>query len=176
MKSLFIGGVKSGKSLLAEQYTKDLCTAKKLTKPVYLATSEFTDSEMLKRISLHQEQRKNLFITIEEPVAIVQTISQLEPNQVILIECITMWLNNMLYHNYSHSYIYEQLQLLLKLPQQLVFVLNDVGGGIIPDNALAREFIDLSGKSSQLLAVGCQQVFFCIAGIKQQLKPSLPVC
>ncbi len=170
MKTLFIGGIKSGKSLHAEQYALHLSKKNKAPKNIYLATCEVYDAQMLERIETHKEQRKNNFTTLEEPIHIAKAIQQFKPNQIILIECITMWLNNMLYHKYSHPEIFNQLEEVLTLPHSLIFVLNDVGSGIIPDNVLAREFIDLSGKVSQLLSKNCEQVFFCIAGLKQQLK------
>jgi len=170
MKSLFIGGIKSGKSLLAEQYTLEFCYQHNLQKPIYLATSEFIDEEMQERINKHQQQRQDSFITIEESLNLSQTITHFDQNQTILIECISIWLNNMLYHKYNHDKIFQQINNLLKLPQNIIFVQNDVGNGIIPDNKLAREYIDLSGKISQHIAESCQEVYFCIAGLKQQIK------
>ena len=170
MKSLFIGGIKSGKSIQAEQYTLNYCLKNNLQKPIYLATCEFKDEEMQQRINHHQQQRQDSFISIEEPIYLSETITHYDPNQVILIECISIWLNNMLYHKFNHDKIFQQINKLLQLPQHLIFVQNDVGSGIIPDNKLAREYLDLSGKISQQLGESCQEVFFCIAGLKQQLK------
>ncbi|MFK5895161.1 MAG: bifunctional adenosylcobinamide kinase/adenosylcobinamide-phosphate guanylyltransferase [Pseudomonadota bacterium] len=170
MKCLFIGGIKSGKSLQAEQFTVNFSQQNNLLKPVYLATCEFKDEEMLKRINKHQQQRKNLFVTIEEALYLDKTISNFDPQQIILIECVSIWLNNMLYHKFSHDQIFQQVRTILQLPHHLVFVQNDVGCGIIPDNPLAREYLDLSGKISQLLGQTCDHVFFCIAGLKQQMK------
>jgi len=170
MKSLFIGGVKSGKSLQAEQFALNFCQKNNLMKPIYLATSEFKDKEMQQRINNHQQQRQDKFITIEEALYVDKTISQLDSEQVIIIECISIWLNNMLYHQFSHKQILQQINTIAELPQHLIFVQNDVGCGIIPDNPLAREYLDLSGKISQLLGQTCDQVFFCIAGLKQKIK------
>jgi len=170
MKTLFIGGIKSGKSLQAEQYTLDYCSQNKLQKPIYLATSEFKDEEMLKRIMQHQQQRKDSFITIEEPLNLHETIVHFDPEQTILLECISIWLNNMLYHKFNHAKIFQQIYKLIELPHNIIFVQNDIGSGIIPDNQLAREYLDLSGKISQQLGEKCQEVYFCIAGLKQQLK------
>ena len=163
MKTLFIGGVKSGKSKLAEAYI-----LKNPDKPLYLATTEFIDAELRSRIAHHQDNRKDFFTTIEEPLDLAKEIGK--HKQAVLIECLTMWLNNMLYHKKSHDDIFKELDLVLSLPNEIVFVLNDVGSGIIPDNALAREFVDLSGKVSQKIAQACDEVYLVTAGLQQRLK------
>ena len=169
MKTLFIGGIKSGKSLNAETY---LLTQQKLVtnnqKPYYLATTEFVDDEIQKRIDIHQKRREAQFITIEEPLDLVKQVSLLE--QPVLIECTTMWINNMLYHNRTKEQILEHIETLMQLDTDIVFVHNDVGCGIIPDNALAREYIDISGIVSQIIATECDEVYHCIAGIATKIK------
>lgn len=164
MKALFIGGVKSGKSFLAEKYA--LKHAK--TKPIYLATTEFIDEGMSERIEAHKMQREDNFITIEEALNLNQAISK--QNDIILVECVSMWINNMLYHEKSFEDIQKEMELVLAQEKNIVFVLNDVGSGIIPDNALAREFVDISGKLSQLIASQCDEVFHVIAGIGSKIK------
>lgn len=164
MKALFIGGIKSGKSLNAETF------ALKHSKlpPIYLATTEFIDAQMKERIEQHKLQRNENFLTLEEPLNLVEAVRPLKT--LVLIECTSMWMNNMLYHGFSYDDIQEHVHKLLALPQDIVFVLNDVGSGIIPDNALAREFIDISGKISQILGKNCDSVFHCIAGIATKIK------
>jgi len=164
MSALFIGGIKSGKSFLAEKYA--LKHAKK--KPIYLATTEFIDSEMQKRIQAHKMQRAENFITLEEPLELLKVIQTTE--DIVLIECVSMWINNMLYHKKSFQDMERQMKLLLQEKKELVFVLNDVGAGIIPENALAREFIDISGRISQLIAREVDDVFHVIAGIGTKIK------
>jgi len=164
MKALFIGGIKSGKSKNAENFT--IKHADK--KPYYLATTEFIDEEMAKKIELHKIQREDNFITIEESLELTKSIS--ECNDVVLVECLSMWINNMLYHKRSKEQIFKEIDELLSLDRSIVFVLNDVGTGIIPDNKLAREFIDLSGIISQKIASKCDEVFHTIAGISTRLK------
>ena len=164
VKALFIGGIKSGKSFLAEQYT--LKHAK--SKPFYLATTEFIDTEMQERIEAHKLQRQESFTTLEEPLKLCQAI---EPtDDIILVECVSMWINNMLYHKQNYDAIKKEIRTICSLEKEIVFVLNDVGSGIIPDNALAREFVDISGKISQLLAQECDEVFHVIAGIGSKIK------
>ena len=81
-----------------------------------------------------------------------------------------MWLNNMLYHQIAETAILQELEAVLLLPIDLVLVHNEVGFGIIPDNKLARQFVDLSGKAAQLMAQHCEQVFFCSAGLMLAMK------
>ncbi len=164
MKTLFIGGIKSGKSINAQNYiiknSKD--------KPIYLATTEFIDAGMKQRIDEHIENRADDFITVEEPLNIYEVIKNTQ--NYILVECISMWINNMLYHGFNLNDMKIELMKILKLDKTIVFVINDVGSGIIPDNSLAREFIDISGKLSQLIANECEEVYHTIAGISTRIK------
>jgi adenosylcobinamide kinase/adenosylcobinamide-phosphate guanylyltransferase len=164
VKALFIGGIKSGKSFLAEKYA--ITHAKK--KPIYLATTEFIDSEMSERIKAHKTQRRDTFTTLEEPLKLSNAISQTK--DIALVECVSMWINNMLYHGSDYEDIKKEIKMVLALDKDVVFVLNDVGSGIIPDNALARKYIDISGKISQIIARECNEVFHVIAGIGTKIK------
>jgi len=163
-KALFIGGIKSGKSLNAEIYTLN----SSLQKPIYLATTEFIDDEMQKRIDAHKLQRSAKFETLEEPLKLYEVISKQE--SAVLVECLSIWINNMLHHGFGFEEMKRELEAVLALDKTVVFVLNDVGCGIIPDNALAREFIDISGKLSQLIASKCDEVYHTIAGISTRIK------
>ncbi len=168
MKTLFIGGIKSGKSLLAEQYILNQKLETKKQSLYYLATTEFVDEEIQKRIEIHQKRRETQFITIEEPLNLVKKVSSLD--QPVLIECTTMWINNMLYHNRTKEQIFEHIETLMQLDHDIVIVHNDVGSGIIPDNALAREYVDISGIVAQMIAAQCSEVYHCIAGISTRIK------
>ena len=165
MKILIIGGVKSGKSRHAEQLILEMA---KGIKPVYLATSEFNDSEMKKRITSHRQRRGNKFETLEEPLCLA---SVLRKNQCpVLIECLTMWLNNALHHKYSERKVFAEIDNLLSLECDVVFVINEVGLGIIPENPLARKFLDLSGRIAQKLGEACDEVIWCVAGNTIRIK------
>lgn len=164
MKTLFIGGVKSGKSRLAEDYILNIPSPKRY----YLATTEFIDDEMRQRIMAHQQRRQDRFITIEEPLRLLEILQNTQGP--VLVECITIWLNNLLYHNVQEEAILQELDAVMALPLELVLVQNEVGLGIIPDNPQARRFADLSGKAAQLIAQHCSKVFFCCAGISLRLK------
>jgi adenosylcobinamide kinase / adenosylcobinamide-phosphate guanylyltransferase len=165
MKTLFIGGVKSGKSRLAEAYILEQAGA---DKPCYLATTEFFDDEMQARVAIHQQRRKDSFITLEEPVKLFDALEQCQ--RPVLIECVSMWLNNLLYHQIPESDILQELEAMLQLPCNMVLVHNEVGLGVIADNPLGRQFVDLSGKAAQLMGQYCDEVFFCCAGLKMKLK------
>jgi adenosylcobinamide kinase / adenosylcobinamide-phosphate guanylyltransferase len=167
MKTLFIGGVKSGKSQLAEDYILRHLPPHS-DKPYYLATTELLDDEMRERVRIHQQRRQQHFITLEEPIKLHATLQYCEAP--VLVECVTIWLNNMLYHQIPETDILQELEAVLLLPYELVLVHNEVGLGIIPDNQLARQFVDLSGKAAQLMAQHCERVFFCSAGLKLAMK------
>lgn len=163
MTILFIGGVKSGKSRLAEKRALELCD-----QPLYLATTEIMDDEMLHRVSCHKEQRDERFRLIEEGVNIGDALEQ--ESSLVLVECMSMWLNNMLYYKRSDDEIFEELAKLLDQDADRVFVLNDVGSGIIPIDALSRKFVDLSGLIAQKIAQKSDEVYHCIAGIETRIK------
>lgn len=165
MKVLYIGGMKSGKSRLAEARTLALAPGQK---PYYLATTEIMDDEMHDRVARHKAQRQERFETVEEPVKLYETLQAFE--RPVLVECLSIWLNNMLYYGGDEAAIDAEIDRILGLEKDLVFVLNDVGSGIIPDNALARQFVDLSGRIAQRIAAACDEVYFCIAGLERRMK------
>lgn len=165
MKTLFIGGIKSGKSRLAEAF---ILEQEALDKPYYLATTEFFDEEMRARILIHQQRRQDLFVTLEEPVKLFGALQACQ--RPVLVECISMWLNNQLYHQIPETDILQELQAVLQLQCDMVLVHNEVGLSVVSDNRLARQFVDLSGKAAQLMGQYCDQVFFCSAGLKMKMK------
>ena len=163
-KALFIGGIQSGKSFNAEQYILNISK----NKPMYLATTEFIDKGMRKKIALHKKQRANRFKTKEVPLKLYNVIKK--TNKPVLVECISVWLNNMLYHGFKHDDIYKELSKILSLNKTIIFVLNDVSASVISDNKLAREFVDISGKISQQISSSCDEVYHVIAGISTKIK------
>lgn len=165
MKILYIGGQKSGKSRLAEAKALSLANNQK---PYYVATSEAMDVEMTQRIERHKAQRADNFTSIEAPTALYDTLSQLDG--VILVECLSVWINNMLYYGKDEEMIYGELERALALDKTIVFVLNEVGGGIIPENPLARRFVDISGRVGQTTAAACEEVYLCAVGLGIRMK------
>ena len=163
-KTLFIGGIKSGKSINAQNYILKNSTQK----PNYLATTEFIDEGMQERIDAHKLSRSDNFETIEEPLHLYDVMVKSE--RAVLVECVSMWISNMLYHGFTFLEMQSEMQMVLELDCEIVFVLNNVGSGVIADNKLAREFIDASGKLSQFIALNCDEVYHTIAGISTRIK------
>jgi len=164
MKTLFIGGIKSGKSQNAQNYI----LKNSIFKPIYLATTEFIDEEMQLKITQHQQNRKDDFVTVEEPLKLYEVASNTK--EAIIIECVSMWINNMLYHKFGFNDMLKELKKLFTLQNDIVFVFNDVGSSIVANNKLAREFVNISGKLAQYIASECDEVYHNIAGISTKIK------
>ncbi len=164
MKALFVGGIKSGKSKNAEEYT--LKHSK--TKPIYLATTEFFDEEMSEKVKRHKVDRGDKFETLEESLNLLKVIQN--QDSIILVECISMWINNMIYHDFSEEDITKQIKELSSRHVDIVFVINDVSCSVVSDNSLVRKFVDINGRISQLLASSCQEVYNTVAGISVKIK------
>ncbi len=165
--SLVLGGARSGKSRFAE----DLALKSGLSR-CYLATAEAFDQEMENRISRHQEDRGLAWQTIEEPVELVQALTKhSSENTVILVDCLTLWLSNLMGRNMEIGPAFSKLIGCLDgLEGQVIFVSNEVGQGIVPDNKMARDFRDEAGRLHQMLAEKANDVYFITAGLSQKLK------
>jgi adenosylcobinamide kinase/adenosylcobinamide-phosphate guanylyltransferase len=164
MRALFIGGIKSGKSKNAENY---ILTFTK-EKPIYLATTEFFDEEISARVAKHKTQRAGKFTTLEEPLNLYDVITKQEAP--ILLECVSMWINNMLYHGKNEEEILATLTAITSTNANIVFVINDVSCSVIGENALVRDFVDINGRVSQFLAQKCEEVYNTVAGISVRIK------
>ena len=165
MKVLITGGVKSGKSQFAEKRCQKLVCKEK---PIYLATSEIIDAEMQQRIFVHQQRRQNQFLTVEEPLELARCMKEFR--SAVLVECMSMWINNMLYHQKTEQSIMKEVDCIMKLTIPMILVINDVGMGVIPNNSLARQFVDISGKVAQMVGQRAHEVHFCVAGQVLQIK------
>ncbi len=167
--TLVLGGARSGKSTYAEQ----LAVASGKPK-LYLATAEAFDVEMRERIDLHQKRRGNGWTTLEIPTALEQAL--LAPdycNHVILVDCLTLWLSNLLCNELDvEAHITQLLETLKESQAQVILVSNEVGQGIVPDNALARKFRDYSGITHQKVAAMADCVVWMVAGIPSIIKGS----
>ena len=170
-KTLILGGAKSGKTSLALKLAEARCP-----NPVYLATAQAWDEEMRVRIQRHKEERGPAWTTLEEPVEIAAALSSHSGGgRVILVDCLTMWLNNLMsgpeaWEDVAARRSEELAGLLPGLPGGVILVANEVGLGIVPENRLARVFRDLAGALNQRLAKVCDQVVFCSAGLPLALK------
>ena len=165
--TLVLGGARSGKSRHAEAMVE--------SQPgpcVYLATAQAGDSEMAARIAAHRARRGGRWSTVEEPLDVVEALSgACGPDRAVLVDCLTLWLSNLL--GAERPVAAECGRLLAALPElagPVVFVSNEVGQGVVPDNALARAFVDHAGRLHQDLAAAAQRVVFMTAGLPHELK------
>jgi len=165
---LVLGGARSGKTGFAERLAM-----RAGERPLYLATAQALDAEMLERVKLHQEQRHKRFATLEEPIELAASLrSAARTHDVILVDCLTLWITNLLGANLNVAAAVDELA--AALPEidtaRVILVSNEVGLGIVPDNALARMFRDLAGAAHQRLAEICTGVHFVVAGLPMTLK------
>lgn len=173
-KIIFItGGVRSGKSQFALEIGKKFLGPK-----AYLATAQAWDEEMRDRIKKHQESRPSEWKTIEEPREIVQTIKEEgEKFCLILIDCLTLWISNLLLAGWPAEKILTETDDILKACRQskcsFIMVSNEVGWGIVPDNEAARYFRDIAGMVHQKMAQEADEVYLMVCGLPQILKKHL---
>ena len=164
--TLIIGGAASGKS----GYAENLCF--QTEKPrAYIATAQAFDDEMKTKISEHRAQRGANWTTIEAPLDVANVLTARPKDEVVLLDCATLWLTNVLLA--EQDITAAQTALLAAIagcPAQLVVVSNEVGHGIVPDNALSRQFRNAQGRLNQALAAQADHVVQVIAGLPQVLK------
>ncbi|MBD8875704.1 bifunctional adenosylcobinamide kinase/adenosylcobinamide-phosphate guanylyltransferase [Roseibium polysiphoniae] len=167
--TLVFGGARSGKSRFAE----DLAVKSGLNR-LYVATSPIIDAEMHERVAQHRAQRGEHWRTLEEELDLAGVLDcEAGPETVILIDCLTLWLNNLIYRERDVATETARLaEALRHLKGPCVLVSNEVGMGIVPDNPLARSFRDLQGRLNQDIAAVVRQVIFVAAGLPLILKPS----
>lgn len=165
---LVLGGARSGKSAYAERVVVASAPA-----AIYLATAASGDAEMAERIRRHQARRGAGWTTIEEPLDLCGALGTLaRPERPILVDCLTLWLSNLMHDGRAVAAEAARLTALLPhLAGPVVFVANEVGLGIVPDNALAREFRDHAGRLNQDVAAAVDAVVFLAAGLPLTLKP-----
>lgn len=169
MQTLILGGARSGKSGLAER----LATASG-REVVYIATSQPGDGEMAERIAHHRARRPAHWDCVEEPLALASALrTSARPDRVLLVDCLTLWLSNLLGDADPGRFIAERDALLATLPAlpgDVLFVSNEVGLGIVPMGELTRRFVDEAGRLHQSLATHCDRVLFVAAGLPLTLK------
>ena len=169
--SFVLGGARSGKSLHAETLAKTQHTAS--GQLVYLATAQIFDEEMQARMDLHKQRRGPEWVLAEAPVDLVDTLRRFEhPDNVILIDCLSVWMTNLIIGEHDIAAHRDSLIAHLAIGiSSLIFVASETGLGIVPDNALSRQFRDESGRLNQMVAMASDDVFFVTAGIAQKIKP-----
>lgn len=183
-RSLIFGGARSGKSAYAEQLALRL-SAEGGKRVIYLATAAAADSEMQQRIAHHQSRRPADWQTIEQTLALGAAIQEYsQPGTVLLIDCLTVWLSNLLFSTGAEfpeigqitppaifaEQRKEMLDALGQAKGDVILVSNEVGMGIVPMGAISRWFVDEAGRLNQSVAAGCEQVVWVAAGLPLFLK------
>jgi adenosylcobinamide kinase/adenosylcobinamide-phosphate guanylyltransferase len=173
---MITGGARSGKSSYAENLAKKIPGSR-----AYIATAPVLDDEMARRVARHQEQRKDDgWDTIEEELKLFEAIKKADNHTTILVDCLTLRINNLLYaaekknQQINEDDINEQCSCLKKVCHEfdgnIIFVINEVGMGIVPDNPLSRLFRDLSGRCAQNIAQFANKVVLVSCGLPLVLK------
>jgi adenosylcobinamide kinase / adenosylcobinamide-phosphate guanylyltransferase len=172
MRTLILGGARSGKSALAERLAMESGHD-----VVYIATAQAHDAEMAARIAHHCASRPAHWRCVEEPLALADAlIAHARPGRCVLVDCLTLWLSNLLGVDDSARLERERAALLDALPSltgQVLLVSNEVGLGVVPMGELTRRFVDEAGRLHQTLAGRCERVLFVAAGLPLALKGSL---
>jgi adenosylcobinamide kinase/adenosylcobinamide-phosphate guanylyltransferase len=163
--TLVIGGARSGKSRYAEQLVMSLPPPW-----TYVATAERTDDEMSARIAEHRARRGGQWQTVEAPLDLAGQL-EAKPDATMLVDCLTLWLSNVMFADRDVDAEMARLEAVIDARKSpLVLVSNEVGSGIVPDNALARKFRDLQGRLNQRIAARAQRVVLVVAGLPMTLK------
>ena len=171
-----IGGARSGKSSFALNEASKIKGQK-----AYIATAEALDSEMKVRIERHKKDRGNNWDTYEEPLKIIDILSDIKTKyDVVVIDCLTLWLSNLVSRNSDIIYEIEKFINALRITPayrtgrhyalRIYIVSNEVGMGIVPDNEMAREFRDMTGVLNQKIAETADEVYLVTAGIPIKIK------
>lgn len=183
MKELIIGGARSGKSALAERRAHEGGLA-----VVYVATAQIHDTEMGRRIAHHRDRRPLSWGCVEEPLYLADQLERLAaPDVCLLVDCLTLWLSNLLFAGRAASQAeagetidcpllrdetQALVELLPRLPGHVIIVSNEVGWGIVPMHPVSRLFSDEQGRLNQRVAAACDRVTLVAAGLPLSLKPS----
>ncbi len=161
-----LGGARSGKSAHAEMLAK--------ANPApwtYIATAQIFDDEMAERIALHQARRESNWNTLDAPLDLAGALAGVADGRPVVVDCLTLWLTNQMLADHDVGTESRRLAEVLSRPRGPWFVVaNEVGLGIVPDNALARRFRDAAGRLNQSVAAVADGVIFMVAGLPMQVK------
>lgn len=165
-----LGGARSGKSSFAVEKAKELSD-----RVAFIATCEALDTEMQKRIMHHKRSRPAAWKTVDAPLDIPAAVRTISPRfSVILIDCLTLLVSNLMLKGSKDTGIAKEAERILSSLKDkdalAIIVSNEVGLGIVPENALARRFRDIAGRVNQIIARGSDEVYFLTAGIPRRLK------
>ena len=167
-KSILItGGARSGKSAFAER----LCV--EFSAPMtYIATTEVQDAEMADRVAQHRARRDETWRLIEEPVDLPKALVASDGTGPRLVDCLTVWLSNLMFQDHDWKAEVDRLtQSLATQSSPVLLVTNEVGGGIVPENAVARRFRDAAGLTNQRVAAAADEVWLVVSGCPLKVKP-----
>ncbi len=171
-KILITGGVKSGKT----RYALDVVNRLDVEKKIYIATAVAFDKEMKQKIERHKKERDKSWFTVEAPLDLVSAIEEFKNknNWAVVIDCFTMWINNMIYYGWKESKIFETFENTLKSIEEancfIVAVTNEIGLGVIPESEITRKYLNYIGMFNQKSAKIFQRVVFMISGIPLVIK------
>jgi adenosylcobinamide kinase / adenosylcobinamide-phosphate guanylyltransferase len=169
MIELILGGARSGKSRLAERLAVECGLA-----VTYIATSQPLDGEMNERIAHHRARRPASWALVEEPLALASILREhAHTDRCLLVDCLTLWLTNLLMLDDGTRLVEERealLECLAELPGRILMVSNETGLGVVPLGELTRRYVDETGLLHQALAERCQRVVFTVAGLPMVLK------
>lgn len=168
--TLVLGGARSGKSVYAER----LINAS--GEGLYIATAEIRDEEMARRVRIHRKRRSDIWTTVEAPLKLAQSLREgAKPLRPIMVDCLSIWLGNIMEAGLDAG---EEMDCLIKslnaLDCPVVLVSGVVGMGIVPDNKLARDFVDATGWLNQAIAIAADRVVLVTAGLPMTLKDAGP--
>lgn len=165
--TLVIGGARSGKSCHAQALAQAMAPRR-----IFIATAQPFDDEMRDRIARHQADRDASWTTVDAPTTLPAAIrAHATGNDVVLVDCLTLWLSNLLLADADLDAAGDDLiAATFAASAPIVFVSNEVGYGIVPDNALARHFRDAAGRLNQRLAATCDATDLVVAGIPLRLR------
>jgi adenosylcobinamide kinase/adenosylcobinamide-phosphate guanylyltransferase len=164
------GGTRSGKSDFA------LAVARSLgQKRLFVATAQACDDEMTARIHQHRATRGDEFETVEEPLALADLLTRTSTHDVVVVDCLTLWIANLLLAGNdakaAQRHISELAEVLKKRLAHIVIVTSEVGLGLVPETALGRDFRDVVGIAHQCIADLADEVYFGVLGVMLRLKP-----
>lgn len=164
--TFLLGGARSGKS----RYAEELVTAHPAPW-VYIATAQAFDEEMKERIAHHMQRREGNWQTLEAPLDLIKTLDGVPDGAPVLIDCLTLWLTNVMLAEHDVEAEAKRLAEHLSKPRGPWYVVsNEVGLGIVPDNALSRRFRDAAGRLNQSVAARADSVLFMVAGLPMRVK------
>ena len=173
MRTLILGGARSGKSALAERLALD--SGREVA---YIATAQAGDVEMETRIAHHRARRPQQWLCVEEPLHLADVLREYaREDRCMLVDCLTLWLSDLLGDPDMHGFERERdrlLSVLPGLPGDVLMVSNEVGLGIVPMGELTRRFVDEAGRLHQAIAAVSERVVFVAAGLPLALKGTLP--